>query len=180
MALTYEITDDGATIKVVAKEGATVHRVVHYNKNNVSITCGIHNDLFEMSDLRASLCIKEGDVLIPAHTDITDLCAQVEAFLITAGGGGGGDATAVNQVTIIGHIDGVARTTAIVNTTGAGTIAVGANRVSIMNDGNSAGLVKGVSIPKGVAFDFEGQLNDTLDAISYDATGTNFIITEVR
>jgi hypothetical protein len=50
--------------------------------------------------------------------------------------------------------------------------------ISIANIGAAAGLVNDVSIPAGTILNFDaGTLNNVLDAISWDATDTTFLIT---
>lgn len=72
-----------------------------------------------------------------------------------------------------------ARVTSFINTTTTGLVAAGANSVAIANIGSAAGTVKGVNLPPGCAISFAANGSDTLDAISYVATGTIFLITTV-
>lgn len=77
------------------------------------------------------------------------------------------------------QLTSASRVTSFINTTAAGTIAAGANSIAIANIGNAAGTVKGVSLPASSALSFGANGTDTLDAISYSAEGTNFLITTV-
>ena len=53
--------------------------------------------------------------------------------------------------------------------------------VSIANVGSAPGTVNSVALPVGVTLNFDaGALNNTLGTISYDATGTTFLITEMK
>jgi len=62
----------------------------------------------------------------------------------------------------------------------AGIAGEGAYSISIANVGNSAGLVGGQPLPAGVTLNFDaGALNNTLSGVSYDATGTTFLITTI-
>lgn len=70
------------------------------------------------------------------------------------------------------------RTPEIISVTGAGTTPSNVFSISIANVGNADGLVDGVALPAGVSINYDGGgINNTVDAISYNATGTVFIIT---
>lgn len=94
-------------------------------------------------------------------------------------------ATSTNTLTVDSSgrltaiIAGVQRTPSFINTTTSGTIASGARKVNIANIGTVAGTVLGASLPASVSIPFEVNGADTLSAIVYDATGTNFLITVV-
>jgi len=64
---------------------------------------------------------------------------------------------------------------------GIGAVPSGTYSFSIANVGASAGTVNGiVSLPAGVTLNFDaGGAGNTLDGISFDATGTTFIITKI-
>ena len=64
--------------------------------------------------------------------------------------------------------------------TNSGTIAAGAQSVAIANIGDSDGLVNGKTYPAGLSLNWSGDGVRTLDEFTYDATGTTFVITEVR
>lgn len=65
--------------------------------------------------------------------------------------------------------------------TGSFTILAGAKSVCIANSGNAAGTLLGASLPAGVSPPpFVAPNGDTLAAITGDATGTTFLISEVR
>jgi len=69
------------------------------------------------------------------------------------------------------------RTTSIARPTTTGTIAAGAKSVSIANVGAANGTVKTVTLKPGETISFDaGALNNTLDAIAYVATSTEFLI----
>lgn len=79
-----------------------------------------------------------------------------------------------------GATSGDSKTTTIARPTGAGTVAAGANSVSIANVGAANGTVKGVILKPGETVTFDaGAINNTLDAIAYVATGTEFLIITV-
>jgi hypothetical protein len=70
------------------------------------------------------------------------------------------------------------RIVTVTNATGPDTTPDGVFSVSIANVGTASGTVGGATIPAGTTLNFDaGVLNNTLDAISYDATGTTFIVT---
>jgi hypothetical protein len=61
-----------------------------------------------------------------------------------------------------------------------GTTQVGAYSFSIANVGTADGTVDGVIIPAGLTISYDGgALNNTLLDISFDATGTIFIVTYI-
>ena len=72
------------------------------------------------------------------------------------------------------------RTPGILTTSTSGTITSGAKSIAIANTGVSTGTVKGVILPSGISIAFSASSADTLNAVAYDATGTTFLITEVR
>ena len=72
------------------------------------------------------------------------------------------------------------RTPGIATLTGSGLTTSGVYSFSIANVGLADGLVGGETISAGMTISFDGgALNNTLDSISYDATGTTFIITYI-
>jgi hypothetical protein len=69
------------------------------------------------------------------------------------------------------------RTHNTVSATGAGSVPAGSMCGSVLNAGSAAGTWNGVSLPAGVSIPWAQIANrDTYGAISYDATGTTFII----
>jgi len=75
---------------------------------------------------------------------------------------------------------GTQRTTTYSSTNTSGTVALGAKHVSIANNGSAAGIVGSNSLPKGAVATFPTTGSDTLNAITYNATGTEFLILEIR
>jgi len=72
------------------------------------------------------------------------------------------------------------RTPFIRNYTGPASVPAGAYSFSIANVGAAAGTVNGQSLPAGTTINFDaGALNNTLDEIVFDATGTTFLVTAV-
>jgi hypothetical protein len=86
-------------------------------------------------------------------------------------------ATEATQLLVKGLL--TAQTTRVhhsVSATGAGTVPA-SMRGSVMNVGNAAGTWNGISLPAGVSIPWDAIGNrDTYAAISYDASGTTFII----
>ena len=73
------------------------------------------------------------------------------------------------------------KVTAVRRVTNAGPIADGAASISIANVGLANGTVKGATIKPGETVTFSaGAINNTLDAIDYVATGTEFLIITVE
>jgi hypothetical protein len=72
-----------------------------------------------------------------------------------------------------------ARTPVIASATGTGSVPVSYG-FSIANVGGAAGLVGGVTLPAGTTVNFAPDKNNTLNGITYDATGTTFLITRIQ
>jgi hypothetical protein len=99
-----------------------------------------------------------------------------------AGGGATGGATEETLVEVRDRLPlGTARTPNFTSTTGSGTVTAGAQSVAVANIGGAAGTLKSQSFPANAVVSWS-VINplDTLGAIAYDATGTTFLITEVR
>lgn len=71
---------------------------------------------------------------------------------------------------------GIVKTPAISRPSASGTIAAGANSVSIANVGAADGTVAGVTLKAGETINFDAGQSNTLTSIAYDATGTTFLI----
>ena len=85
-----------------------------------------------------------------------------------------------NAAQLVTNTTSVTRTPGIATLTGAGLTTAGVYSFSIANIGSASGLVGGESIPAGMTVSFDGgALNNTLGSISYNATGTTFIITYI-
>ena len=74
---------------------------------------------------------------------------------------------------------GTARTPNISSETGAGSTP-SAYSVSIANVGSAAGVINGVSIPAGTTLNFDPGMNNTVDPMSFNATGTTFLIISLQ
>jgi len=72
------------------------------------------------------------------------------------------------------------RTPTLTSTTTSGTIASGCVSVSVANTGAGNGVLLGQTIAPRVVLDFVAPWGDTIGAITYDATGTTFLIQELR
>jgi len=83
--------------------------------------------------------------------------------------------SAITGITI--NINPKAKTTTILRPSGAGTVTAGKNSASFANVGTANATVKGVTLKPGETINFDaGAINNTLDAIAYDATGTELLI----
>ena len=72
------------------------------------------------------------------------------------------------------------RTTNIIRTSAAGSITVGKYSAAFANVGAANATVKGITIGAGETIMFDaGTLNNTLDAIAYNGTGTTLLITYI-
>lgn len=86
-----------------------------------------------------------------------------------------GITSVINSLT--GVTTGASRVTNILRPTSTGTIAAGTYSVSISNVGNANGTVKTITLKPGETVNFDaGALNNILDAVAYNATGTEFLI----
>lgn len=82
---------------------------------------------------------------------------------------------------IIQTIQPQARTVKIGSTDTTGATDTGSYSVSIANVGTAEGLVNGVPLPAGVTLNFDaGVLNNYLEEITFDATNTVFLVTQVQ
>ena len=87
--------------------------------------------------------------------------------------------TAITGITI--NVDPEAKSTYILRATANGTIAAGANSVSFANVGSADALIKAVVLKPGETVNFDaGSINNTLDAIDYDGTGTELLIIYIQ
>lgn len=71
-------------------------------------------------------------------------------------------------------------TPAFIRTSAAGQIAANALQVTIFNGGTAAGTVLETTLDPGQSVGFTAPLGRSLTAIGYDASGTTFLIAEVR
>ena len=74
----------------------------------------------------------------------------------------------------------IVRTPAITITDTSGTVPEGCKSLSMAVSGSAAVTILGVSVPAGITLDFPIPSQDKLGEISYDATGSQLIILEVR
>jgi hypothetical protein len=81
----------------------------------------------------------------------------------------------INSLT--GVTAGASRTTNILRPTTSGTITAGKRSASFSNVGTANATIKGVVLKPGETVNFDaGAINNTLDAIAYDATGSELLI----
>ena len=79
---------------------------------------------------------------------------------------------------LTGTTNGQQRTPQILSELGPNSTPLGVYSFSIANVGAAAGSVDGQILPAGTTINYDGgALNNTLGSISYDATGTTFLIT---
>jgi hypothetical protein len=92
-----------------------------------------------------------------------------------------GAATEATLLLVNNNLSSASRTPGIktyVNTTGS-TVS-GMYSFSIANVGSASGLVDGEVLPAGVTINFDGgAMNNTLTAMTFDATGTTFVVTTI-
>lgn len=80
---------------------------------------------------------------------------------------------------LVGNSVAAARTPVILSDIGSGGISV-TYGFSIANVGAASGTVNGVTLPAGASVNFAPDKNNYLNGISYDATGTTFLITWIQ
>jgi hypothetical protein len=89
-----------------------------------------------------------------------------------------GAATQTTLAAVNTKLTAAVRTPNILTDIGVGSTPTGVYSFSIANVGTAAGLVNSQSVPAGVTLNFDGgSLNNTLNSLPYDASGTTFIIT---
>jgi len=76
-----------------------------------------------------------------------------------------------------GVTPGAVRTPNILTEVGPGNTPTGVYSFSIANVGSATGNVNGQPLPAGSTINYNAELNNTLTGLSYDATGTIFLIT---
>lgn len=101
--------------------------------------------------------------------------------LVTVGSGIINIVTSISNIlTLLTQIKQLTSGTTIIRPTTSGTIVTGQLSVSIANVGTANGTVKGVTVKPGETVSFSGGgIATTLDAIAYNATGTEFLIITV-
>lgn len=87
--------------------------------------------------------------------------------------------TAGNSVTVTPATP-VQRIPGLIRTTSSGSIAAGFFNAHISNIGVGVGTVLGTNIDPGVTVGFVADSINSVGAVAYDATGTEFLISEVR
>jgi hypothetical protein len=79
---------------------------------------------------------------------------------------------------LTGTVNGQQRIPYYLSETGAGATPPDVYSFSIANVGAANGIVDGQVLPTGATINYDaGAMNNTLKSLSYDATGTRFIIT---
>jgi len=121
------------------------------------------------SSLSVTLCTEQGTSLSNIETNTTGLATETTLLSVDS-----------NAAQLVTNTTSVTRTPSIASATGLGSTTAGVYSFSIANVGGANGLIYGVTIPAGMTVSFDGgALNNTLGSISYDATGTTFIITYI-
>jgi glutamine cyclotransferase len=76
-----------------------------------------------------------------------------------------------------GVTTGAVRYPIIITEFGPGSVPNNVYSFSISNVGSASGTVDGQILPAGTTINYNAELNNTLNGLSYDATGTTFLIT---
>ncbi len=112
-------------------------------------------------------------------TQLTQLTAISGKLPVALGAQTKANSLAVNiasDQTVPVSVAAVQRTSALTSSTGSGSTTAGLYAVSFNNIGNAAATVAGGSLPAGQSLTFQGAMNDTLAAITYNATGTTLLV----
>jgi hypothetical protein len=151
-------------------------QIVSYTSNLISIEAGTP-DALGQTTMSASMpvTIASDQTALPVSQsgtwNITDITGTVS--LPT---GAATEATLLSVDTKLTSVLRTPRIVTVVNTTGA--TPAGAFSFSIANVGTASGIVDTEVLPAGVTINFDaGALNNTLDVLSFDATGTTFVVT---
>lgn len=89
------------------------------------------------------------------------------------------DAATITTITAAIN-NSITRTPSFTLVTTTGAVAAGASSVAIANTGSAAGTALSTTLPAGATIEWRANGFDTLGAIAYDASGTEFLISEVR
>ena len=82
---------------------------------------------------------------------------------------------------LLGNTVGATKVTTILRPTTSGTITAGKTSISIANVGTANGTVNGVILKPTETLNFDaGGISNTLNAITYSAVGTEFLIITVQ
>lgn len=184
----YVIEQIGGFLRVTLPGGTTRHYVASDIQVEQRTTDG---KIQLVVDNQVQECFDYTEVDTPSELSNLDLSNSINALItsaLLATGGSVGDATEatladikVINTSIETKVCGAIETAGFISVTVVGSVAAGAKTVSIFNDGAGVGTVLGTSLPKGISVSFNiTDLNDTLGAIAYDATGTTFLISETR
>jgi hypothetical protein len=112
--------------------------------------------------------------LLATESTLTNIESNVFGILTNTSG----LATETTLLAVDTKLTAAARTPNVLTDLGVGSTPTGVYSFSIANVGTAAGLVNGQSVPAGVTLNFDGgSLNNTLNSLPYDASGTIFIIT---
>lgn len=143
----------------------------------------------ELESKRDAIRVKidAGDDSAYLLTQLADIADALATGTGGTGTGGGGltqpETTAAVKTAIeTATTNGVStvRAPVITISSTSGTVASGCRSLSMAVSGSASVTILGVSIPAGVALDFPVPSKDTLGAVSYNATGSQLIIVEVR
>ena len=184
----YVIEQIGGFLKVTLPGGTTRHYLasdthVEQRTTDGKVQIYVDNHIQE--------CFDYTEVDTPLEVSNLDLISSINVLIsaaLTSMGGGIGSATEATLANVLIAVDaidtntsGAIETPGLTIATAAGSVASGASTVSIFNDGSASGTVLGTSLTKGLSVSYQvSDLNNTLSAIAYDATGTTFLISETR
>jgi hypothetical protein len=163
------VTDNGGSITVDGTVAATQSGT--WNLNNitgtVSLPTGASTEL-TLAALLAAFNLED----FATETTLATVAADLALIYTNL------QLNTISVANIDTKLTAAARTPNILSTTGSGSTPAGVYSFSIANVGSAAGSVDTQTLPAGVTINFDGgAMNNTLGAMSFDATGTTFVVT---
>ena len=157
-------------------------QIVSYTSNLVSIEAGTPNALGQTTMANSMpVVIASNQTAVPVSGTVAATQSGTWNIAAVTGPvalptGAATEATLLSVDTKLTSVLRTPRIVTVVNTTGA--TPAGAFSFSIANVGTASGIVDTEVLPAGVTINFDaGALNNTLDVLSFDATGTTFVVT---
>jgi len=151
-------------------------QIVSYTSNLVSIEAGTPNALGQTTMVNSMpVVIASNQTALPASQSGTWNIAAVTGPVALPTGA----ATETTLLLVNNNLSSASRIPNIKTYVNAvGSTTAGIYSFSIANVGSASGLVDGEVLPAGVTVNFDGgAMNNTLTAMTFDATGTTFVVT---
>lgn len=153
-------------------------QIVSYTSNLVSINAGTPNALGQTTMVNSMpVVIASNQTAVPASQSGTWNLNNITGTVSLPTGA----ATEATLLLVNNNLSSASRTPGIKTyVNAAGSTTAGIYSFSIANVGSASGLVDGEVLPAGVTVNFDGgAMNNTLTAMTFDATGTTFVVTTI-